>query len=53
MQAVYITTKQNFTLTRRICYFRVLARRNEIKARWWVKDQSIVVVLLHSYDHIK
>ena len=23
------------------------------KAGWWFKSQSIVVVLLHSYDHIK
>ena len=31
---------------------KVLARRR-IKEGWWLLDQSIFVVLMHSYDHIK
>ena len=33
--------------------FLNFASRKKFQAEWWFEDQSVVVVLLHSCDHIK
>ena len=34
-----------------VAWSQFLQQGSNFKARWWFQDQSIVVVLLHSYDH--